>query len=215
MPCNFGNERFRYISGTNGIATDSDLAKSIRLGLPGSSMPAFPELNAEELILLVSVLRKFQHQGWEARLRELATSKLQLEEMVFARTKPTESLVTPNPPKDLEQAFRRGRLLFDTSGCSHCHGKLTKIDEVFREKRLFDESGQPIFSRDFKSDAFKGGQSLNDIYYRLALGIPGTPHPSLSTSPSAIMDLAFFVKSIASGPRKPTNNHIRRSKLVE
>lgn len=215
MPRNFGNERFRYISGTNGIATDSDLAKSIRLGLPGSSMPAFPELNAEEVNLLVSVLRGFQHQGWEARLRGHATSKLQLDAMVFARTKPTESLVAPNPPEDLEQAFRRGRLLFDTSGCSHCHGKNTNIDDVFPGKRLFDESGHPINSRDFRSDAFKGGESLNDIYYRLALGIPGTPHPSLSTSPPAMMDLAFFVKSIASGPQKPTNNYLRGSKLAE
>ena len=215
LPRNFAGQRFRYVSAANGLATDSDLRNVIRSGLPGSSMPAFPELSNGELEQLLPVLRDFQRLGVEANVKGLTLSKEEVEEWLVARTRPTHQLDIPAEPIDSDAAIHRGEVLFQSTGCSHCHTHQQTVGYASDRKRLFDEAGQPILARDFSIDPLKGGKSLDDIYRRIALGIPGTPHPSFAGNPSETMDLATYVSSIANGVRPPSTNAARRARLSD
>ncbi len=215
LPRNFAGQRFRYGSASNGLATDSDLVKIIRSGLPGSSMPAFPDLSHNDLELLLPVLREFHRRGIEASLKALTHSKKELDDLVEARTRPTKPLGIPEAPSDSDAAIRRGELLFQSTGCRQCHTQPNPTELASNRKRLFDESGQPILARDFLIDPLKGGKSLDDIYCRLSLGIPGTPHPSFAGSPSETMDLATYVLSSAKGEKSPSTNDTRRARLSD
>ncbi|MCY2985342.1 MAG: cytochrome c [Planctomycetota bacterium] len=214
-PRNFLGQRFRYVSASNGLATDSDLINVIRSGLPGTSMPAFPELSNREWDLLLPVLREFHRLGVEASLKGLALSKDELDDLLAAKTRPTKQLDIPVVPNDFEAAIRRGELLFQTTGCRHCHTHPGASQYASNRIRHFDESGHPILARDLSTDPLKGGESLDDIYRRIALGIPGTPHPSFAGSPSETMDLATYVLSIANDEKSPSTNDTRRRRLVD
>lgn len=48
--------QYRFISTTNGVASDEDLERTIRRGLPSSGMPAFPQLTDAQVASLVQVL---------------------------------------------------------------------------------------------------------------------------------------------------------------
>lgn len=215
LPRNFAGQRFRYVSASNGLATDNDLIKVIRSGLPGSSMPAFPDLSESELESLLPVLRDFHRRGVEASLKTLTNSKEELDDLVDVRTRPAKELDIPDVPSDSDAAIRQGEQLFQSTGCRQCHTQPNSAEYASNRKRLFDESGQPILARDFSIDPIKGGKSLDEIYRRLSLGIPGTPHPSFAGSPSETMDLATYVLSIANGEKSPSTNSTRRARLSE
>ena len=215
LPRNFAGQRFRYVSASNGLATDNDLIKTIRSGLSGSSMPAFPDLNDSDLELLLPVLREFQRRGIETTLKGLAQSKEELDDLVGTKTRPTNQLEVPWAPGDSDAAIRRGERLFQSTGCRQCHTQTDSTEYALNRKKLFDESGQPILARDFSVDPLKGGNSLDDIYRRLSLGIPGTPHPSFAGSPSETMDLATYVLSISAGEKTQSTNNARRARLSE
>lgn len=215
LPRNFAGQRFRYVSASNGLATDSDLINVIRSGLPGSSMPGFPELSKSQLDLLLPVIREYHRLGVEASLKGLALSKEELSDLVVSRTRPANQLDVPAAPSDFEAAIRRGEQLFQSTGCTQCHPRPKTAEYASDRKRLFDESGNPILARDFSIDPIKGGDSLDDIYRRLSLGIPGTPHPSFAGSPSETMDLASYILSISSGEKSPSTNAARRTRLSD
>lgn len=90
--------QYRFISTTNGIASDEDLAKVIRFGLTSAGMPAFYDLSDLQVASLVSVVRS-----------------LALEEIAEPGSKIKVQPVGKNVSID------RGRELFKS--CSPCHGE--------------------------------------------------------------------------------------------
>ncbi len=75
---------------------------------------------------------------------------------------------------------------------------------------LFDVQGRPDFPRDLVRDVFKGGNTASDIYLRILLGMPGTPHPAnVSMSQSQLIALAQYCQSLGREPKLVLTNHQR------
>jgi mono/diheme cytochrome c family protein len=121
-----------------------------------------------------------------------------------------EMVVVPPRPVDrtLEQwavSIRLGRRLFtsDRARCTDCHGpegygdgprsplyddwnrvKLGADDaETARRARLFSLPLQSLPARNFHDEPLHGGSRPLDIYWRICIGIKGTPMPAGGPSP--------------------------------
>lgn len=95
--------KYRFISTVNGVASDDDLGRTIRRGLPNAGMPAFASLDEVQVQSLVVVLDRF----W------------------VDRPQPGRAIEVPPVPSRV--AIERGRQLF-ASLCAACHGETGRGD---------------------------------------------------------------------------------------
>lgn len=95
------------------------------------------------------------------------------------------------PPAQTPQLLERGKLAYEgtTAGCSACHG-------------LTGEGNGPVAfaikppPRNFKTDAFKSGDTVEAIFTTITLGLPGTKmigYPQLPEEDR--WALAYYVRS--------------------
>ena len=214
-PRDFRSQRFRFVTSSNGLASDVDLANAIRHGLPGTSMPGYPELSTAQIDSLVHAVRTFQKQGLESRLRTAGRSDQEVQQALRSRIQFSDAVVVPALADSVELSVERGRQLFDQAGCQQCHPLGEDVDTNRPILSHFDESGNPLLARDLRRDPFKGGNSIAAIFARLALGIPGTPHPSVSVGGSEMLDVSYFVKSIAVKEPDSGTNYSRGSRVIQ
>lgn len=204
-PRNLVTQPMRYVSGEGGLATDQDLQRTIRSGLGGVSMPAYPNLDDAQLTQLIEVIREFQQVGLEATWQALADADVDLdvpkERWVLERLKPASEIVVPEFAEPTPMQLLHGKRLFQDVGCVSCHPA-----DAQAMPDLFTIDGKDIDSRDLVRDPFRGGSTLPDIFKRITLGIPGTPHPALkSDSVEDIIALVHFVGSEYRGDVEWTN----------
>lgn len=100
-PRNFVNGDFKFFHfGEAGpLPTDASLAMTIRNGVPGSAMPAFPLLSEQEVIDVRTYIKSFREGGWAT-----------------AATTGVGEVVTAPPIEGTT-----GEELFVNSGCNACH----------------------------------------------------------------------------------------------
>lgn len=123
----------------------------------------------------------------------------------------------------IKESVARGKLLFvsEKAACAKCHGKegrgdgqTNDYDEWTKDwAKKFgvepdDEPAQiPLIARgalpvrkvaprDFQSGVYRAGNSPEQIYRRIALGIEGTPMPAAAVDSEQIWDLVNFVRSL-------------------
>ncbi len=217
-PRNFLYEPNRMVSATNRLATDFDLKRAILQGQPGTSMPAFNELSESELNSLVATLRWFQVVGLNQQYANQSdispggTNPTQLP-WVEARSQPSAPLTIPRIEINSDSTAS-GRVLFRAARCISCH---TTDDEVVNDEmskvtiNLFDSLGRRMRAPNLSSDPLHGGDEPDEIYKRIALGIPGTPHPALVGTHEEIGSLVAYICSIRSSNPTSTTNHQRRT----
>jgi DMSO reductase family type II enzyme heme b subunit len=138
------------------IPTDEDLLKTIRDGLPGTSMPGWGDLLSEkEIGELVTLVKGFSG----------------VEEKVTARVK------IGKQSSSSEDSIKKGRELF-SNRCSECHGEAGHGDA---NKVTRTDWGERVWPRDLtKPWTYRWGSAAEDIYTRVSTGIPGTPMPSFA-----------------------------------
>ncbi len=138
-----------------------DLERTIRQGLPGSSMPGFRDLfsqdELDDLIAYVYSLRP----GFDP-------STDLPEAMTFAPI---------TPVADADQDAGNGEALYRLVGCWRCHG-LAGDGRGPAAKTLTDEEERPLPSTDFRHDPFKGERTVEAVVGALRTGLNGTPMPS-------------------------------------
>jgi mono/diheme cytochrome c family protein len=98
-PRNFVNGAFKYFHfGESGpLPSDDSLKTTIRNGLPGSAMPAFPLLTEQELQEVIGYVKNFRAGGWVS-------------------PEPTQAASKP-----AALAGETGTELFKRAGCIGCH----------------------------------------------------------------------------------------------
>lgn len=200
-PRSFREGRFRMVSTTNMIPSDDDLMRTLERGLPGSSMLSFGHLSIAQRKALVAHVRQLVSKGLEDRLEREAAElgeqpdPLEMAEFIKQRTQPGPRLELPAEwPAEDAASIARGRELY-VKACAACHGETGKGDGVQEQK---DELGMPIRPRDYTSGIFKGGREREQLYARIALGMPGTPMPgSPALKPAEIADLIHFIRSLS------------------
>lgn len=158
--------QYRFISTTNGVASDEDLARTIRNGLPLSGMPAFAQLTDAQVASLVAVLDEL----WQNR--------------------PTAGppLQVPTRPAASAAAVAAGGIIFRTY-CATCHGETGRGDGPLAP-------GLPTRPRNLAAGQLKAGADPEQIYHRVAAGIPPLmPSFRTALSPDSIWAVVGFVEA--------------------
>lgn len=189
-PRDFSLALYKYKSSPPGLlATDEDLMNSIRHGLPGTSMPGWNHLLTEEQVRsLIPLLKGFDISGFWAP--EDADDELFDEDGHYLKddyvvVHDVESL--DNPVAYSEESTREGEKLY-REACEECHGESGRGD-IISGKPLADDWEQRIWPRnlhkpwnwrsiywDYRDPKLRQ-KTIDALYLRITLGLPGTPMP--------------------------------------
>jgi mono/diheme cytochrome c family protein len=164
----------------------SDILRTVERGIPGTAMPSFSFLSEDER-------------------KKIAAYVLKLADMLD-EPEPEHSYDPGTAPTVTPEIIAKGRTMYVDAGCPSCHGALGKGDgESANELKDVDE--RPIKPRDFTEGIYRGGAQLIDLYYRIAIGMDGTPMPGYKDSidPPDVWALAAYVASLRVTP--PTKSH--------
>jgi tetratricopeptide (TPR) repeat protein/mono/diheme cytochrome c family protein len=210
-PRDFRSERFRLVSTLNGVPTLADLERVTRLGMPGTSMPAYDELTEDQREFLAHEVLRLHREGVRDQfihaLRQEGEEidEDEVQEVVGQCTTPDQVVKTPQIGDPDPEALARGKVTYLELGCNKCHGD----DGVGAADAIhFDEKGRPARPRDLVRELFKGGSDSPSIYLRLALGMPGTPHPATrDLAEKELVDLVHYCRSLAREPKRRLTSH--------
>lgn len=152
-----GKYKFRTTPGSS-IPTDFDIFRTITMGVPATSMPAWVILSYEERWGLVHYLKTLSER--------------------FQKETPGASLEISSAPPPTPEVLAEGRQFYMDGGCNACHGDEGGGDGD-SAKSLQDDWGYPIRPYNFRSGRpYKSGPSIEDVYRTVMTGLTGTPMPS-------------------------------------
>lgn len=160
-PRDFDSGQYKFRSTASGeLPTTEDIKRSIRLGMPYTSMPAWSGILSEsEIENLAYYIKTFNSD--------------------FAGPYGSPEVIpVPKAPAYDESRLARGREVFDANQCADCHGTNGRGNGPSAPD-LVDDWGEPIRAADMtKRWTFRGGSSREDIYRTFTTGLNGTPMPS-------------------------------------
>jgi mono/diheme cytochrome c family protein len=219
-PRNFTENQFRIVSTDNHIPSDRDLMQVITNGMPGSAMFPFAHLPEDERQSLVTYVRSLTRQAYEERYRlQAAENKEEVNSEEMAQLLDTALLPGPEMklPADLpspsSEVMARGQKLYLTT-CAPCHGATGKGDGSQDQR---NNDGTPTRPRDFTRGIFKGGRDFRQLYYRLMLGMPGSPMPSSTGTlqPDQAAEIIHHVLSLSEPTAQAKVEHKRAGLLAK
>ncbi len=148
-------------TGNGELPTDEDLARIIRLGMPGSAMPGWrTKFNDAEIADLVAYIKGFSR--------------------FFEQFGAPEPLDFGKPPRLTDAGLAEGRKFYEEIECWKCHGDAGRGDGP-SAPTLQDDLDFPIRAADLTENwNYNGGGSVEDIYRRLRTGLDGSPMPAFS-----------------------------------
>lgn len=206
-PRDLGAGLFRIVSGLGGVPSEADLLTVLRQGMPGSVMPAFDHLSADDLAALVSVVRNIMVGAEADRLAAQGGLDRQL---AWWRA---EAALSPGPSPELGEVpeptagrAATGQLLF-AEGCALCHGS----DGCGAGRDLRDVRGDPGPARNLTQGLFKGGVEPEQIARRIVLGLPGSAMPAFRYSETELWSLVQHVRSLIEPAAEERVRLVRRS----
>jgi DMSO reductase family type II enzyme heme b subunit len=157
---------------------DSDIARTIRNGNPGTSMPPWNRFNDPEVKAIVDYLKKFSPDTFETKGTPVKVGK---------------------PSASKEKLIAEGKQMYDKAKCWECHGKAGRGDgEKGWQEKFKDDWGNRAYPADQTSPwEYRNGSDVRDIFITITAGIDGTPMTSYgdTTSDEQRWALAYFVKS--------------------
>jgi mono/diheme cytochrome c family protein len=196
----------------------SDLVRTLRSGIPGTSMPSFPLLPAKEIEAVVDYVLVLSRRGeLEVQLGAEADASQELpddmiaelktlviERWTSAETKATYPLT--GEPKFTAEQVAAGKQAFLSKGCSKCHGEDGRGQTIDNLKgNLKDAWDHPTKAADLTSGLLHGGRKPEDVYRRIYNGITGTPMPSfqsaLAKEPETFWNLVSYVLYVSNRRR--------------
>lgn len=159
-PRDFTSGKFKIRTTPSGkLPTDEDLHHIIKVGMPYTSMPAWPNLTDAEITNLVYYVKSFAP--------DFAKPDGQVEGMKI-----------PAPPALTSESVERGKASYAELGCARCHGELGRTDGG-TAPTLKDDFDHPIRPADLSRPwTFRGGASRVDIFRGMTTGLNGTPMPA-------------------------------------
>lgn len=167
------------------LPTDEDLFAIITRGLPGTAMPGFGSLSAQERWDVVAYIKSLAPDFEDPLYVEAAV--------------PMPELANPRPAPATEESLARGQELYDENKCWQCHGEDGRGDGPSWPD-LEDEWGDPILPADLTIlEHYRGGAEPFDIYRTMSTGLNGTPMPAYadSISPEDRWHLVNYMLSLA------------------
>ncbi|MBI4212213.1 MAG: c-type cytochrome [Deltaproteobacteria bacterium] len=180
-PRNLASGIFKYRTTHGSIPDDIDLLQTMKMGVPGTSMPGWDVLPEKD---------------WKALLAYIKMLVPRLQE-----GRPGSRIEVPPMPTTSKVSVEAGRVLYATIGCVACHGAEGKGNGM-AAMSLRDAWGDIVPPRDLVRGPLKWGNTDQDLYRTLTLGIPGTPMPGYSRTltQTEIWQLASYVRSLQKMP---------------
>jgi mono/diheme cytochrome c family protein len=185
MPRDFTRGKFKVRTTPNGaLPTHQDVVRIIRIGMPYTSMPAWPTFSDQQLSDLAYYLQTFSPDFANP---ELVPAPVEL----------------PSPPAPAKDAATAGRTMYEDSGCLRCHGNKGRGDGQ-SAPTLKDDWGHPIKPADLTERwTWRGGGTRADLYRTISTGFNGTPMPSYADAltPEQRWLLVDYIMTL--GPETP------------
>jgi mono/diheme cytochrome c family protein len=212
-PRDFTAAEYRLTSTTNLVPTDDDLMNAINRGMPGSAMIPFAHLPEADRKAIVQYVRQLTVDGMvrravaDAKVRGESPDEKELRTEIAEFFKPGEKLEVPkNLPAFNDDSVKRGQALY-TNNCATCHGPTGRGDGQQDQR---EPNGMPTRPRDFSRGIFKGGRELEQLYYRIVLGMKGTPMPgNTALKPEEVGDIINYVHSLSTPDSQAKIEHKR------
>ncbi len=182
-----GNYKIKTSSFEETIPNDDDVFRMIRDGMPGTAMPGWKSILADQDMWdLVAYVKSFAKYD-----------KPPAKQVDFGTQVSSSS-----------ESIEKGKKLFeDGDRCVECHGKTGKGSGM---KRLKGDAGERTWPRNLtKPWTFRGSNDPKDIFTRISTGIPGTEMPSFADPKSKkkltteeLWHVANYVSSLAKTDKK-------------
>jgi mono/diheme cytochrome c family protein len=189
-PRDFVAARYRLVSTWDRVPTDQDLFDTVSRGMPGSAMPSWEHLAAEERWGLVYFIKSLAEKPLEVKAQKMPAADGSGGEGIIE--------VPKAPPFDT--AARESALELYKDACASCHGDTARGDGA-QEQR--DDEGFPTRPRDLTAGIFKGSPDPVALYRHIVAGIPGSPMPmsDWAYGPDA-WHLVNYVRSLSSDTQR-------------
>ncbi len=217
-PRAFRLEPFRFVSTTSGGApSQDDLMRTIQRGIPHTEMPSM-HLGDIQTRRLADYIREIRRLGIIDQLskgsdaeqpeepddeydeygedEDESLSQEEIEEIATQQVTPGPVTPVPLRREDYQSDMSVGRSLF-AQNCAACHGPTGRGNGPLV---LVDTLARPIRARDLTTGAFRGGSGDRDLYWRIRVGIPGTPMAGFSyLSDEQVWQLVDYVRHLSKG----------------
>ena len=159
--------KYKTTDSDSEFPTDTDLANTIRNGLPGTAMPGWKGILSDaEIDALIYKIKEFG--GWEEETAE----DLDLTPIDLG-----------TPPEVTQALLATGRKQFEKA-CVQCHGEAGR-GNITSGKRLKDDWQNRIWPRNLtRPETWRWTHDATGVFQRLTAGIPSTPMPEHATNVS-------------------------------
>jgi cytochrome c oxidase cbb3-type subunit I/II len=179
-PRNFTRGVFKFRSTPTGsLPLDTDLYRTITIGVRGTAMPPWNMLPESERWDIIQYIKTFSP--------------------AFKKEKPGKPVYVPEAPEPTPAMLARGKNLYEKFQCWQCHAKDGEGDGP-AAVGMTDDLGNPILPANFTNGQWKVGPRPGDIFRTLMTGLNGTPMPSYRSflqSESDTWALSYYVLSFA------------------
>ena len=204
-PRDFGSGEFHIVSTTNRRPSHQDLVDSLRLGVPGTSMPGWAHLAEERVDELARLVHELMVESAAAQQTAGPVDDA-LRARVAAELAPGEPPRLGAPPELTPALAARGAELYGTH-CVECHD----IDgRGLAGRDLRDADGRPSPSRDFTRGLLRGGTDPLQIALRTHLGMPGTAMPAHELPREDLWAVAHHVSGLVPPGAQAERQPVRR-----
>ena len=200
-PRDFTQARYQIRTTSSGsLPTDDDIHRILERGMPGTAMPAWPNLSKQQRSDVVAYIKTFSR--------------------FFETEKAPASLDFGKAPRSSAERIADGRANYEKIECWKCHGRAGRGDGPSAPTQE-DENNIPVRPANLTQNwRFNGGGSTADIYARLRTGMDGTPMPSFSDlldskviTDEQLWNIALFVRSL-SPEKEPVAREVIRAALM-
>jgi DMSO reductase family type II enzyme heme b subunit len=209
-PRSFALASFALVSSHNGVPTADDLERTLERGMPGSTMPSFSWLPADDLRALAQHVRTLAIEGHvelqaaSARAAGRDIDPQRARRLAERQLRAGDEIPVPEPIAADAAVLARGAELF-VERCAACHGK---DGRGLAPDAAWQDRHEIVWPRDLRAGVLKGGASHRDLYWRIAGGMPAVGMPPARLSEDDLAALVAFVGSLL--PPGAQDNQVQR-----
>ncbi len=197
-PTPFREGLFKLVSTTNGMPTDDDLVRTLRRGMPGSTMMAWGWMPDDDLRALAQEVRTIALRGRTESIHRTAAiagrpiSLADAANLAARQLAPGEGVDAGERAADTPGNAAEGERLY-RQHCASCHGNDGRGLPATQE---WPTDGTWLWPRDFTQGYLRGEPSHRELAFRIRAGMPGAHMPPARLSTAETEAIVAHVKSL-------------------